>query len=182
MRGQCRGDGTPRVAASEPLCGGGGGARVASGRPPESHGASPSLQCASTDRTSSSRCIRPRGSRGTPCVRMTGARATEGPRARTWATGEYGPTTEAEGRFSPPSPEGPLAPSQSWSGKPAGAHRIPLPPSPAPGEQDSLPPSPAASWTSIHSRFPIRSHPRSRSPRSRMPAGDSFSQGALKEH
>lgn len=47
------------------------------------------LQCVSTDPTSSCRCTRPRGSPGTPCAETTGARATGGQRARTWATGEF---------------------------------------------------------------------------------------------
>lgn len=63
------------------------------GRPgplPEAHGASPLLQFASTDQTSSFRCTRPRGSPGTPCAKTAGVRTTGGRRARTWATGEAG--------------------------------------------------------------------------------------------
>lgn len=59
---------------------------------------SPLLQFASTARTSSSRCTRPRGSPGTLCVRTTGMTATGGPRARTWATGECGPRPRNPGR------------------------------------------------------------------------------------
>lgn len=106
-------------------------------RPPRAHRASPLPQFASTARTSSSRCTPPRGSPGTPCVRTIGATATGGPPARTWATGECGPTAETR-EGSPPSLPGrpgtptlgQWSPAQGWPGKPAGAHCVP--PSPAP--------------------------------------------------
>lgn len=71
------------------------------GRLPGTHGASLSMQFVSTVQTSSCRCTRLRGSHGTPCARTTGARATGGQRARTWATGEFGAPRPSGGAGAP---------------------------------------------------------------------------------
>lgn len=73
----------------EPWCPGAGGFQSKWNDPGDSRNLS-LLQFACMDRTSSSRCTRLRGSPGTPCVKTTGARATGGPHAVTWAMGEFG--------------------------------------------------------------------------------------------
>lgn len=137
------------------------------GRPPGTHRASLPLQFASTARTSSSRCTLPRGSPGTLCVRTTGATATGGPPARTWATGECGPSCRHPGRILSVPPwtsrhtnAGTVVSCPGLAGETSRCPLHLLPPPPchlsASSDQDSLPPH------SVTRGCPVPRSPRSK--------------------